>query len=720
MIDIREVISKNDHSEAFFRRLFTFIEQFKKENPESLSILGSIIADYKKPTSSFWTLRHDGELFSSFLPPKKCVTERGKKIQIKGLEQILSYRLKLLGAVAHLKTISRCSEWSLWLYQDSGNLVASYNLPCRKPSCPYCSHLAKRGSAVLDRSQAISERGKKHLRYCLVGGAAKFYGRLIFTLPNIIQQQVDRKDLKNWECYGEVRVYGDKFSRELAEINDEKENELTSIESDEEKAKIDHKHRERIYRKVKRAERVEKLETRLLQVKEKIKKLYEEKHEGTAALEHLKEQKKRLSAMIKKQRDVFEYGRIPLNDIQKAVWEFMEQELGLRGSLETPHLTGEKSVKKGELQIHFQTLFPLWGDEVGFNWQKGEPFIADLTALNTKWKVFLEMRFGVKIEGDLANPQYAYVLADGKNIADLTKLAFWVRYDHRIEAGGAFFPILAQDKEACKVLRMTTRQRYTRGYGCLSDRNLASFQLQWGGTLLKDKLIEMGDGEAKDVEGQWEVLTKQRLSEDVPFVGFIRKDGKHQEDLALKEIVGSGLDNLPVVAEKKGDVVFVWYTGEEPKDGESAYEVCVFHKKLGVWSIWKKHKKGEQNGEQNGEILCRLPGDEQKHVDYQKEPIEFVLSYVVGKLPDNAEESANGFFVWNGKEEDEQVTEEITESNISHENDFLPVNLKIKRDVVAIRFIGVTDSQKLYAESMEEFSDGFVSKEDALSMLSML
>jgi len=640
---LSDLLSQNDHSSAFFSHLLDMIEQLKREGDQnSLSLLGSRIADYKKCGMPFWYLFQEKQGFDGFLPPKKWLTLGGKKIQVKGLEQILFKRLKDLGAEAHIKTISRCSECGLWLYR--GNLVASYNLPCRKPICPYCSHLSKKGSEVLDRSQAISERGKKHLRYCVVGGAVKFYGRLVFTLPKIIQDQIDRKDLKNWEGYGDVRVYGDKISREIADIEDEKESELSSIESNEDKQKICTKFRVRLFEKNARVTMLEKLEKKLSQVKGKINSAYNEGLKDTVCLERLKDEKKRLSAFIKKQKTAFERGRIPLNDIQKAAWRFMRDAIGVDGALLTPHLTGEGSAKRGELHIHFHTLFPLFGDESGFDWGKGEPFIVDLSALNLKWKSFLETRFGVTIDGNLANPEYAYIQSDGKDLVDMQKLAFWVRYDHRIEAGGALFPILASDRDARKVLRMTTRQRYTRGYGCLSDRNLKWFQY---GIPLKDKLAELGDKEGKDIEGEWKVLREGDLTNDLPFVGYIQKDGK--------EI--ASLDNLPVEdvteEEETGDPVFVWYAGEEPETGESAFEICVFHKELGVYSFWRKCRKTEQKGG----ILRRLPGYDQKDVDFEKEGIEFVLSRVVGKLPECAEEAVNGFFMWQRELPEGQIRE---------------------------------------------------------------
>lgn len=644
---LSDILSQNDHSSAFFDSLLNAIEQLKRDGDQnSLSLLGSRIADNKKCRMSFFTLDDGEKGLGTFSPPKKCVSQNGRKIQIKGLEQILFKRLKDLGAKAHIKTISRCSECGLRLYRESegGNLVASYNLPCRKPLCPYCSHLAKRGSDVLDRSQAIVERGKKHLRYCQVGGEVKFYGRIIFTLPKIIQQQVDRKDLKNWEEYGDVRVYGDKISREIADAKDEKENMLAGIDNDKEREKTRDMFDSKIHRKVKRVLMIEELEKRLCQVKGEIKLAYDSNLRGTVTLERLKDEKKRLSAFIKRQKTAFERGRISFNDIQKAVWHFMKEVLGVDGALLTPHLTGEGSAKRGELHIHFHTLFPLFGDESGFDWGKGEPFIADLAALNAKWKSFLETRFGVTIDGNLANPEYSYVRSDGKELADMQKLAFDVRYDHRVEAGGALFPILASDKDARKVLRMTTRQRYTRGYGCLSDRNLKWFQY---GIPLKDKLAELGDKEAKDIEGEWKVLREGDLTKDLPFVGYIQKDGK--------EI--ANLDNLPVEGvteeEETGDPVFVWYAGEEPETGESAFEICFFHQEFGVYGFWKKRRKGEQKGG----ILRRLPGDTQKDVDFEKEGIEFVLSRVVGKLPEDAEEATNGFFMWQRELTEEQIRE---------------------------------------------------------------
>lgn len=610
---------ENDHTQYFFYRLYKTIQYLKENlNGTEFSLLGTFLADYIFVNGVFWSL---GQLNSGnprFTPPKKVLRFSGQEMQIYGLDLILKSRLNDLGAFAHSKSISRCSTAGLWLYEDDQALTASYNLPCRKPSCPYCSHLVKeKGSDVKDRSQAISERGKKHLRYCVVGGAVSHYGRMIFTLPEIIQERIDRKDLKDWEQYGDVQVYGTKIERELYEIR----KALQTVDiSDKKKRKLKKAVLyNKAYRKKGYLEELEYWSGLLDKLKQERRRLRKEKPVGyTVALKPIREKIKNLKRKIARRSGTLEKGRIKLNDLQKAVYEFMQQELGVQGSLETPHLTGEKTGAKGKLHLHFHTLFPLFGNEFGFDWSKGQPFLGNLEEVNLRWKRFLESRFRVKIEGDVANPQYKYVSADGKNLKNVAKLAFWVRYDHRIEAGGAWFPIMANDKDACRVLRMTTRQRYTRGYGVLGDRNLKAFQEENGGKLLKDVLIEMGDKELKQIEGKWQVLTKERLSQDVPFVAFIRQD---RRDRIETNMIKEGVVNLPVEVETESDdIVFVHYSSRQPTEKmiETAFQICFFHEELNVWSEWQKTKNGE-----------------------------FDLKRVFGKLPKTAKEEGNGFFIWN-------------------------------------------------------------------------
>ena len=248
---------------------------------------------------------------------------------------------------------------------------------------------------------------------------------------------------------------------------------------------------------------------------------------------------------------------------------------------------------------------------------QGQPHIADLALLNERWKSFLERRFDMEFEGNIANPEYRYVKADGDDSENLQLLAFWIRYDHRIEAGGAWFPLMANDEEAARVLRMTTRQRYTRGYGCLADRNLKKFDQEVEGMPLMEALLRMPDENLSVIEGQWEVLTLDMLRDKVPFVRA-SKDFESSEAFDRDSLTEVPLD----IENCNSRPVLVKFSGLNMEGSiiGSGTDVVYFHRDLHIWSFWRRVQ--------------------------DKNCINFSFAGATGKIPLAAHQQANGLFIW--------------------------------------------------------------------------
>ena len=363
----RAVDLENDHSYGFFRKFAVTLKYLRGVTSwKEWELLGSVLADYRNRGwyELFQTCEHGDS--GGFVPPKRFQYVDGVQQQVCGLDLLLRDRLEELGAWAHIKTISTCSTAAIWLMERGKGLVGAYSLPCRKPSCPYCSHLVKEGGDSLYRSQAISERGKKHMRYVRVGGSVSFYGRMIFTFPKVIQDLVDRRDLVDYEKYGSVDVYGAKIEREISALERERE-DAKLIEDREVKVrvlkslnnKIDYKRR--IVKKFKEyGKELRELHGRRM--------IIQEQSQDSEMLQVIQAEIKKLSSCMRTKRRYLEEGRIILNDIQRAPFDFLREEFGVHGILVTPHLVGDKGGICGKTHFHLHSLFPLFGDEFGFDW----------------------------------------------------------------------------------------------------------------------------------------------------------------------------------------------------------------------------------------------------------------------------------------------------------------------------------------------------------------